>query len=96
MNLPPLPKPGLEAPWCGEPAAHCNAHMRAYGEDCRDAALEYAAKVCDELADQYRSLYKGRTKPIDQSRAYNPHTDGMSDGCNVCADAIRTMEIKHD
>jgi hypothetical protein len=50
---------------------------------------EACAKVCDDMSEQYRDAYKGRTEPIDRAALYNPHTDGMSDGACECAHEIR-------
>lgn len=50
MSLPTLPKnEGLEQA-CGFDALHYHEAI-AYGQACRDAALEEAAQVCDERAN---------------------------------------------
>jgi hypothetical protein len=56
----------------------------------RSSALEEAAKVCDERAEAYWKAYK-LSPPDDVNRA-NPHVEGMSDGAENCADAIRALK----
>jgi hypothetical protein len=56
----------------------------------RRAALEEAAKACDEIAADCWSLYKGRAPYTgkEAGRA-DPHVQGESDGADKCAAAIR-------
>ena len=58
----------------------------------RAEALEEAAKVCDAIANAEWDAYKGRTEPIDRSKLYNAHTEGISDGADECAAAIRNLK----
>ena len=59
----------------------------------RNAALEEAADLCDEYANDKWSLYKGRS-PYDGTEAgrADPDTQGHSDGAANCGDAIRAMK----
>ncbi len=47
------------------------------------------AEIACEISERERKVYKGRSVPVDKERAYNPHTDGMSDGAAVVEEAIR-------
>ena len=51
MSLPPPPKE--LARFVETSALHCalNDMVQAYGQQCREAALEEAAQVCDERAN---------------------------------------------
>lgn len=66
---------------------------RTYGQQCSDAALERAAVICEEIAQDHWDQYKGRGKhaPNNPRRA-DTHADGCSDGANQCADAIRALK----
>lgn len=46
MSL-PLPK----AQWLGDIPGHTDAVLQAYGQACRDAALEEAAQICEAIAN---------------------------------------------
>ena len=52
--------------------------MREYGEQCRDAALEEAAKICD---GQMFEL----SKPVK-------HLEDFNTGCISCIEAIRGLK----
>ena len=56
-------------------------------------ALDEAVRVADEYATDQWNLYKGRP-PYDGSEGgrASPYTEGLSDGANECADAIRAMK----
>jgi len=54
--------------------------------------IEACAKVCDEIATKEWDAYKGRTEPIDRDKLYNPHIEGISDGADECAAAIRARD----
>ena len=56
-------------------------------------ALDEAVQVADEYATDQWNLYKGRP-PYDGSEGgrASPYTEGLSDGANECADAIRAMK----
>jgi hypothetical protein len=58
----------------------------------RRAALEEAAKVCDDLAIDRWNLYKGRPpyNGTEDGRA-NSYVEGESDGADKCSDAIRKL-----
>ncbi|MGF6963017.1 hypothetical protein OKW43_000022 [Paraburkholderia sp. WC7.3g] len=79
-------KAHLEA--CGKLWA-INATPPQDGSQIRDAALEEAAKVCDERSEAYWNAYK--KSPIDDVNRANPHVEGMSDGAENCANAIRAL-----
>ena len=55
---------------------------------------EACAKVCDEIAVKEWDAYKGRTEPLDKDKLYNPHIEGISDGADECAAAIRARGEK--
>lgn len=59
---------------------------------CLAQERERCAKVCQQIAADRRALYKGRTPYTgsEDGRA-DPHTDGESDGTEMCADAIREL-----
>jgi hypothetical protein len=63
-----------------------------FAQRCARSALEEAAKVCDELASSYWDAYKHA--PIDDVNRANPHVEGMSDGAENCANAIRALREK--
>jgi hypothetical protein len=44
--------------------------MKEYGQQCREAALEEAAKVCD-------STWNGDSDTVDASAAYNECADAI-------------------
>jgi hypothetical protein len=53
-KLPPLPEShpyGFDLP--GEHPLFKAEQMRAYGQQCRDAALREAAELCEQIAQQY-------------------------------------------
>ena len=52
-------------------------------------AVRRCAEIACEISERERKVYKGRSVPVDKERAYNPHTDGMSDGAAVVEEAIR-------
>ena len=58
------------------------------------AEREACAKVCDEIAISNWDAYKGRIEPVDRDKLYNPHIEGMSDGADECAAAIRARSEK--
>ena len=45
MSLPPLPSPQVSYAKCSW--AYTAEQMQAYGQACREAALDKAAQVCD-------------------------------------------------
>ena len=56
------------------------------------AERERCAKVCDAISDEHWSRYKG-TKPNSGHPARGSYyEEGMSDGADLCADAIRRGE----
>lgn len=61
----------------------------------RREALEEAAKVCDEIAGDCWSLYKGRAPYTgrEEGRA-DPGVQGESYGADKCAAAIRALSQK--
>ncbi|CAB3729783.1 hypothetical protein LMG22037_05476 [Paraburkholderia phenoliruptrix] len=61
----------------------------------RRESLEEAAKVCDEIAADCWSLYKGRAPYTgrEAGRA-DPGVQGESDGADKCAAAIRALSQK--
>lgn len=65
---------------------------RAIEQASRRAALEESAKVCDEIAGDCWSLYKGRAPYTgrEPGRA-DPQVQGESDGADKCAAAIRAL-----
>ena len=94
MKLPDLPEyaigPTIDGIQYKSPSLS-KMQLRAIQREAYIAALEEAEKVCERLSVQYRDEYKGRTTPINRDRLYNPHTDGLSDGCGQCEDAIRAL-----
>ncbi|MFM0044059.1 hypothetical protein [Paraburkholderia sediminicola] len=58
----------------------------------RRAALEEAAKACDDLEVDRWNLYKGRSpyNGAEDGRA-NSYVEGESDGAGECAAAIRAL-----
>ena len=99
MTLPPLPdSPYLYTEWSSPAERVSNtmfteAQMREYGKQCREAALEEAAKACDAIGIDQRALYKGRAPYFgtEPGRA-DPHVDGKSDGAWECEEAIRKLK----
>lgn len=85
MSLPPLPKklilhtqiPGHY--WYGDVVGHTDAAMQAYGQACREAALEDAARLCN--GEQW--MMSGK-KSIDYINAFN-------EGCTDCEAVIRRL-----
>ena len=59
----------------------------------RDLCLEEAAKECLEISTDKWAEYKGR-KPYSKAgpNCANPHTEGLSDGAEDCAYAIRALK----
>lgn len=74
MTLPPLPEPKPFKEWTG---AYDNADMKAYGQQCREAALEEAAKVCVSI--------KTTAGTDDVERGFNA-------ALNRAANAIRSLK----
>lgn len=61
----------------------------------RDICLEESAVVCLEISADKWAEYKGRNPyPKDNPNRANPHTEGLSDGAEDCAFAIRAMKEK--
>ena len=93
MTLPPLPS--QLAAFASTQFLHCalNDLVQAYGQQCREAALEEAIKACDAIGTDQRALYKGRApyKGTEPGRA-DPHVDGKSDGAWECEEAIRKLK----
>jgi hypothetical protein len=50
-KLPPLPQGYGSIPWDYRGNIFIEAQIRAYGQQCRDAALDEAAQFCDERAN---------------------------------------------
>lgn len=48
MSLPPLPTKDIGETDCQ--AGHSDESMQAYGQRCKEAALDEAAKLCESLA----------------------------------------------
>lgn len=63
----------------------------------RRAALEEAAKVCDDLGFDRWNLYKGRAPYTgrEDGRA-NSYVEGESDGAGKCSVAIRAIAKHRD
>ena len=61
-----------------------NERLKLQLEACRQQALEEAAQVCERYAEDKWALYKGRLA--------NQHVEGLSDGAENCADAIRSLK----
>ncbi|MDR6389155.1 hypothetical protein J2803_001757 [Paraburkholderia phenoliruptrix] len=58
----------------------------------RRAALEEAAKACDEISINRWNLYKGRAPYTgSESGRADSYVAGESDGAERCADAIRAL-----
>ena len=99
IQLPPLPEyargPIIDGIQYKSPSLN-KLQLQAIQREAAIWALEEAEKVCERLSVQYRDEYKGRTTPINRDRLYNPHTDGLSDGCGQCEDAIRALKEQID
>lgn len=78
------------ATWLDMTEDHFVNVARSIEQASRRAALEEAAKECDEIAADCWSLYKGRAPYTgrEAGRA-DPHVQGESDGADKCAAAIR-------
>ncbi len=79
MSLPPLP-----APWRidDEDEDHYSKdQVQAYGQQCRDAALEDAANLCN--GEQWVTTEK--SKSVDYIKAFN-------EGCTDCGAVIRRLK----
>ena len=74
MSL-PLPK----AQWLGDIPGHTDAVLQAYGQACREAALEEAAQVCN--GEQWHNS----AMPDDYIEAFN-------ESCGDCEAAIRRLK----
>lgn len=61
----------------------------------RNAVLEEAMKVCEEISRDKWNLYKGRPpyKGDEEGRACQ-YTQGMSDGADKCYEAIDALKTK--
>jgi hypothetical protein len=57
-----------------------------------NAAIEAAAKVCDEHEALWWQQYKGIAKPGERDHLYSQHREGMSDGAGKCAKRIRALK----
>ena len=89
--MPPLPEAGYTRPCyiynadneiCGHalPMLYYTAdQMKAYGQACREAALEEAAQVCN--GEQWRNS----ARPVAYIEAFNQ-------GCGDCEAAIRRLK----
>ena len=68
MKLPPLPKE--LAAFAETQARHCalNDMVQAYGQQCREAALEEAAQVCSHKAETKR-LYLNEAHYLECAEA---------------------------
>jgi hypothetical protein len=68
--------------------AAANAALAARCGEARTDALEEAAKLCDAIDRNACEWIK--RNPDDLGDAYK-HTDGVSDGADACATAIRSL-----
>lgn len=75
------------------PAATLPPLCGAQHAESRDAVLEEAARVCDEIEADLFDAYKGRGKyePFNPRRA-DVTVDGQSDGAGQCGTAIRKLK----
>lgn len=53
---------------------------------------ERCAKVCDAICDEHWSRYKGTKPNAGHPARGSYYEEGMSDGADLCADAIRRGE----
>lgn len=56
------------------------------------AERERCAKMCDAICDDQWSKYKGMPPNEKHPARGNVYTEGVSDGADLCADAIRRGE----
>lgn len=77
MNLPPLPEPYAVTVLHDIPYYTAD-QMQAYGQLCRQQALEEAAQVCDRIFPS-------------SERSGHEWSDGFVDGACDCSDAIRRL-----
>lgn len=62
-------------------------------QEAKDAALELAAGICDEIHDDWRARYKGRAPHAPNNpHSADPHADSLSDGAAQCANRIRELK----
>ena len=78
MSLPPLPKTTYYV--VGSDGMYDAEQIQAYGQACREAALEEAAFLCE--GEKWVDSVK---KSIDYIRAFN-------EGCQDCEAAIRRLK----
>jgi len=56
------------------------------------AERERCAKACDAICDEHWSRYKGTKPNAGHPARGSYYEEGMSDGADLCADAIRRGE----
>ena len=56
------------------------------------AERERCAALCDAICDEHWSRYKGTPPNAGHPARGNAYTEGVSDGADLCADAIRRGE----
>jgi hypothetical protein len=81
-KLPPMPD------GCGLSNYYSQEQMQAYGQECRDAALEEVAMVCDTEANDANSA---KRKPLLSAQGTVLY-EGMWGGAVNCAAAIRGLK----
>lgn len=56
------------------------------------AAIEWARKqaeeACDKISKEEWRQYKGHGENLDPAKRANSHTEGVSDGADICSAAI--------
>jgi len=80
MTLPPLPDSLHDVAWDLLPKTALESVITKYGQQCREAALEEAAALCD--GEQWRNEGKVSVAYI---KAFN-------EGCSDCEEAIRRLK----
>jgi hypothetical protein len=52
-------------------------------------ARDVAVKVCEEISDREHRAFKGHNPDAPQGKRGNPYVEGLSDGADLAADAIK-------
>jgi hypothetical protein len=68
------------------------AYARRIWQAATAAERERCAKVCDAICDEHWSRYKGTKPNAGHPARGSYYEEGMSDGADLCADAIRSGE----
>ena len=62
-------------------------------DECWQAAIQHArdvaVKVCEEISDREHRAFKGHNPDAPQGKRGNPYVEGLSDGADLAADAIK-------